>query len=163
MMSMTSTRFACSSASCWTTRPSVRPRGTRPRRTSPVAACASCAKPAPHSRREPVRMQASVDRTGGGRRDMVWLALMALALSVLIASAPSLHKRCGGWALIGVFAVSAAGACAAARLGGRAARPGALIVILAGGLARHADDGALSLQRHLPLYLGRARASRGHQ
>jgi alpha-1,6-mannosyltransferase len=83
-------------------------------------------------------MRASVDRAGGGCRDIVWLALMALALSALIASAPSLHKRCGGWVLIGVFAVSAAGACAAARLGRRAARPDALIVILAGALAMRA-------------------------
>jgi alpha-1,6-mannosyltransferase len=83
-------------------------------------------------------MPASVDRAAGGRRAIVWLALMALALSVLIASAPSLHKRCGGWVLIGVFAVSAAAACAAARLGGRAAGPGALIVILVGGLVMRA-------------------------
>jgi hypothetical protein len=84
-------------------------------------------------------MRASVDRPGGGRRrDIVWLAVMAFALSALTATAPSLHKRWGGWVLIGAFAVSAAGAGVAARLGGRAERPGALIVILAGALAMRA-------------------------
>ena len=82
-------------------------------------------------------MQTRADRAGGGRGN-IWLAAMALGLSVLTASAASLHQRYGGWVLIGVFAASTAGACAAARLGGRADRPGALILILAGALAMRA-------------------------
>jgi alpha-1,6-mannosyltransferase len=61
---------------------------------------------------------------------LVWLGVMALALSVLTAAGPLLHRRLGGWALIGIFIVAAMLAAAAARIAERAPSAAALGIVL---------------------------------
>ncbi len=68
-------------------------------------------------------------------RRNLWLAGLAVALSLITAAGPALHSRLGGWALIGVFAVCSLGAFVAARLGERAEQKRALLIILVGAAA----------------------------
>jgi hypothetical protein len=77
---------------------------------------------------------------GRAHRDgaLLWLAALAVVLAALTAAGPLLHRRLGGWALIGIFAASAAGALAAARLGERARAGAALAVIAVGAVAMRA-------------------------
>jgi alpha-1,6-mannosyltransferase len=73
---------------------------------------------------------------GSGR--ILLLAALAVALVALTAVGPVLHQRLGGWALIGIFAASAAGALAAARLSAHAHAGAALAVIAVGAVAMRA-------------------------
>ena len=84
---------------------------------------------------EPRALAMSGQRNGadhGGR--LLWLGVMAVALTILTAAGPLLHRRLGGWALFGIFVASAALAAAAARLSERA-RSGAALAIILGAAA----------------------------
>ncbi len=72
-------------------------------------------------------------------RALVWLGAMALFLSLLTAAGPLLHRRFGGWALIGVFMVSATLAAAGARVAERAPSTAALGIVLGAAVAMRAS------------------------
>jgi alpha-1,6-mannosyltransferase len=65
-------------------------------------------------------------------RPTLRLAGMALGLILVTAAAYLLHRRLGGWTLIGAFAIGTACAFAAGRMAGQVDQRRALIVILVG-------------------------------
>ena len=76
-----------------------------------------------------------VRATIGWGRPTLRLAGMALGLILVTAAASLLHRRLGGWTLIGAFAIGTCCAFAAGRMVGEADQKAALIVILVGAAA----------------------------
>ena len=68
-------------------------------------------------------------------RPILRLAAMALGLVLVTAAAYLLHRRLGGWTLIGAFAIATCCAFAAGRMVDQADQKTALIVILVGAAA----------------------------
>jgi alpha-1,6-mannosyltransferase len=83
-------------------------------------------------------MTARLNSAAGGRGPLFCLGALALALFCLTAAGPWLHRQLGGWALIGIFAATAAGAFAASRLGERTRPHAALAIIVLGAAAMRA-------------------------